>query len=158
MIAISDVITPAVVDLNVGTIANKDDLFRHMTSLLHKAGAIDSQQEFLNAIYERESLGPTYMGDFIAVPHGKSPTVKKSAIAFCRCDAGFFYETQDDGGQVKLAFMLAVPEQMTGDEYIEILSRLARLLVYPEFVEALFNASEYYDVVKAIQQCEVLLD
>ena len=54
--------------------------------------------------------------------------------------------------------MLAVPEQMTGDEYIEILSRLARLLVYPEFVEALFNASEYYDVVKAIQQCEVLLD
>jgi mannitol/fructose-specific phosphotransferase system IIA component (Ntr-type) len=155
---ISEVIGPEMVDLNARHISDKDALFRHMIPLLQRGGAVDSQDKFLEAIYERESLGPTYMGDFIAIPHGKSPTVRKTGIAFCRCNDGFFYETAGDGGEVKLAFMLAVPEKISGDEYMGILARLARLLVYPEFVDALFKASEYAAVIAAIQQCEVLLD
>jgi fructose PTS system EIIA component len=157
-IVISEVITPVLVNLDEKNVASKDDLFMRMIPLFYKAGAIDSQQEFLKAIYERESMGPTYMGDFIAIPHGKSSTVTKTRIAFCRCDDGFFYETQDGGGEVKLIFMLAIPDQMSSSGYIRLLSRLARLLVYPEFVEKLYKAKEYEEVISAIQQSEVLLN
>jgi fructose PTS system EIIA component len=157
-VAISDVITPKMVDLTVSSFGGKDEVFRHLISLLFSAGAISSEEEFLNAIYGRESLGPTYMGEFIAIPHGKSTCVTRTAIAFCRCAESFFYTTDDGGGDVKLVFMLAIPDRMSANEYIRLLSRLARLLVYSEFVTALYEAQQYEDVIQAIEQYEVLLD
>lgn len=160
MSLISDIILPETVNLFLQTPRSKDELFRNMVNLLHKANTIDSQDNFLDAIYERESLGPTYMGDFIAIPHGKSSSVIKTAIAICRFEPGFFYPTEDEevGGIVKLVFMLAIPDQMSGNEYIRILSRLARLLVYPEFVERLFSADEYDEVISSVEKFEPLLD
>lgn len=55
-ILISDVILPATVDLDYGSFKDKDELFRHMVSLLYKAGKIDSEAKFLEALYERKHL------------------------------------------------------------------------------------------------------
>lgn len=151
---ISRVIRPQTVDLDGNGIKDKESLLDHMISMMVRAGVVSSRQEYLDAIYEREAMGPTYMGNFIAIPHGKCEAVKNPAIAFCRCNNGVFYHTDMGGGEVKLIFMLAIPAHMSGEEYMRVLAQLARLLVYPDFVDRLYKAQTYDDVVNAIKDCE----
>ena len=157
-VTFSDVISDETVDLALEVPKDKNALLNYMVSLLKNVDAIASTEEFIDSIYERESLGPTYMGDFIAIPHGKSETVKKTAIAFCRCDEGFYYPTENGGGDVKLIFMLAIPGKMSCDDYIYLLSRLARLLVHKEFVNDLYKAEKFDDILESFEKFEPLLD
>lgn len=153
-----DVISKETVDLSLETPKNKEALLDYMVSLLKNVDAIDSKEKFIEAIYERESMGPTYMGDYIAIPHGKSDTVKKTSVVFCRCDNGFFYPTDNGGGVVKLIFMLAIPGSMSSNDYIYLLSRLARLLVHKEFVNELYQAETFDDILVSFEKYEPLLD
>jgi mannitol/fructose-specific phosphotransferase system IIA component (Ntr-type) len=50
--------------------------------------------------------------------------------------------------------MLAIPGEMSGEEYIRVLSRLARLLIYEDFIAALYKAETYDDVIAAIKEGE----
>ncbi len=154
---ISQVIRPDTVDLHLKGIKDKQHLLDTMIEKFYAAGVIESREEFLKAIYEREALGPTYMDNFIAIPHGKSDTVKIPAVAFGRCDDGVYYDTQLGGGIVKLVFMLAIPGEMSAEEYIRVLSRLARLLIYEDFVKDLYRAQTYSDVIAAIEEGEKAL-
>lgn len=157
-IEISQVIKPETVDLAGYGLKDKKSLLDHMISMMFKAGIVDSKNEYLEAIYEREAMGPTYMGNFIAIPHGKCAAVKNPGVAFCRCNDGVFYHTDLGGGEVKLVFMLAIPDHMNGEEYMRVLSQLARLLVYPEFTDRLYKARTYIDVINGIKDCEKNLD
>jgi mannitol/fructose-specific phosphotransferase system IIA component (Ntr-type) len=155
---ISEVVQPETVDLDLKGHLDKGSLIRYLISLLHKAGKIESEELFLQAVYEREGIGPTYMGNFIAIPHGKSDTVISAGVAFGRSAEGVLYETDLGGGIAKLIFLLAIPDGMAPEEYVRVLARLARLLVHEEFLEALYKAEEYEDVISAIRNGEALLE
>jgi PTS system fructose-specific IIA component len=155
---IAEVIQPGTVDLELSGIRDKDELIQYLVALLFRAGKIRSEEEFLRAVQEREAQGPTYMENFIAIPHGKSDAVLQAGVAFGRSGEGIWYETQHGGGLAKLVFMLAIPDQMSPDEYIAVLARLARLLVHEEFCAALYAAATYEDVYEAVLRGEALLD
>jgi PTS system fructose-specific IIA component len=155
---IAEVIQPETVDLELNGIQDKDELIRYLITLLHRAGKIRSEEEFLRAVQEREALGPTFMENFIAIPHGKSEAVLQAGVAFGRSGEGIWYETQHGGGLAKLIFLLAIPDQMSPDAYIAVLARLARLLVHEEFRAELYAAATYEDVLEAVRRGEALLD
>ena len=155
---ISEVIRPETVDLNLKDIENKDQAIHYLTGLLDDAGLIIDKQAYIDSVYERESMGPTYMENFIAIPHGKCDAVKQAGIAFGRSKNGFDYQTSLGGGTVKLIFLLAIPNRMSGDAYMAVLARLARLLVHEEFRNGLYAAETYEDVMMAIVNGEHLLE
>lgn len=155
---ISEVISPETVDLQMDQITNKDQAIQYLAGLLNSAGLIINQQEYIESVYERESMGPTYMENFIAIPHGKSDAVKEAGIAFGRSENGFDYQTQLGGGLAKLVFLLAIPNRLSADEYMAVLARLARLLVHEEFRNDLYAAESYKDVLDAIICGEQLLE
>ena len=160
MTKVTDVIFPETISLDEFNPSSKSDLFDHMSSMFLRAHVIKSKLEFIESLYEREAMGPTYMGEFIAIPHGKSSTVTHSAIAFCRTKTPFYYESEDqnDGGLVRLVFMLAVPASLPSNEYIGLLARLARLLVYPKFLTSLRRIKSYEGLIRSISRHEPLLD
>jgi len=155
---ISEVIRPKTVDLSLKDIENKDQAIHYLTGLLDDAGLIFDKQAYIDSVYERESMGPTYMENFIAIPHGKCDAVKQAGIAFGRSKDGFDYQTALGGGTVKLVFLLAIPNRMSGDAYMAVLARLARLLVHEEFRDNLYAAETYDDVMMAIVDGEHLLE
>jgi fructose-specific phosphotransferase system IIA component len=155
---IAEVIQPETVDLALNGIQDKDELIQYLIALLYRAGKIRSEEEFLRAVEEREALGPTFMENFIAIPHGKSDAVLQAGVAFGRSGEGIWYETQHGGGLAKLIFLLAIPDQMSPDAYIAVLARLARLLVHEEFRAELYAAAAYEDVLDAVRRGEALLD
>lgn len=155
---ISSVVLKETVDLKTKQFDNKDQLFGHMISLLYQAGKIKSKSEFLKSLNEREEMGSTYMGNYIAIPHGKSSTVKSPCIAFCRCNEGILYESNNETGIVKLIFMLAIPADTASSEYIRVLSTLARLLTYEDFMKALYESINYESIIDAIKTAESKLN
>ena len=61
---------------------------------------------FIKALYLREEEGITGIGEGIAIPHGKSSVVAKTAIAIGRNLDGIEWETFDDK-PVRVVIMLA---------------------------------------------------
>jgi PTS system fructose-specific IIA component len=155
---ISDVITPQTVILDLECVSSKEELIKYLITRLHQAKIISSEEEFLISVYEREAIGPTYMENFIAIPHGKSDSVLSPGCAFARLKNSLHYDTDFGGGLIRLCFLLAIPNSMTGKQYMRVLSRLARLLVYQDFLNDLYKAKEYGDVTTAISKYEYLLD
>jgi mannitol/fructose-specific phosphotransferase system IIA component (Ntr-type) len=155
---ISEVIQPRTVDLFLNNIQSKDEAIQYLAGLLDEAGLLVSKEDYLRSVYERETLGPTYMDNFIAIPHGKSAAVREAGIAFGRSHEGFYYATDSGGGLAKLIFLLAIPDRMSADAYIGVLARLARLLVHDEFREELMSSNSYKDVITAIINGEGILE
>ncbi len=155
---ISEVIRNDTVDLSMNHVKSKDEAIHYLAGLLDHAKLLMDKEEYIQSVYEREMMGPTYMEHFIAIPHGKSDAVREAGIAFGRSRKGFDYQTQQGGGLAKLVFLLAIPNRMSADQYMAVLARLARLLVHEEFRQGLYQAENYQNVVDAIVQGEGLLE
>ncbi|HEY0187816.1 MAG TPA: PTS sugar transporter subunit IIA [Cellulomonas sp.] len=130
---------------------SKAELFRAMADDLAADGRIGDVEEFLAALEERERLGPTYMGDGLALPHGRSATVRRPSVVFWRLRAPLAYTSCGETGEVRRVFMLAVPDG-ADTEHLQALALLARLLMDDDAVHALDAARtpvEAVDIVVA---------
>ena len=58
---------------------DKIDAITKMCTLLHDNGYISDVESFKTDVLKREEIGETGIGNMIAIPHGKSSSVKKSA-------------------------------------------------------------------------------
>ncbi len=56
---------------------SREEAIHALTQRLAALGKISSTEQFLEEVYCRESLGPTALGEGLAVPHGKTAAVKK---------------------------------------------------------------------------------
>jgi len=144
-------ITPSTISLSMEPFSSKDELFQHMAEKMKSAGRIESENEFIKALNEREDTGSTYMGNMIAIPHGKSSTVKQATIGFCQMRTPMIYASNDEEGPVKIVFMLAVPTITSSNDYLQILATLARLLVYEEFVQKVEEVENYESIIEAFR-------
>lgn len=153
-VELSKVLLKEAVVLDQYTFDSKEEMFDLMASKFIEAGIISDKEKFIESLKERECIGPTYMGNLIGLPHGKSDVVIKPGIGFCKCKVPFTYKSCGEEGQVKYVFMLAIAGTQTGDEYMRILARLAGLLMYQEFLDELDLARSYKDVLRIIEEYE----
>lgn len=126
-------------------------MFEMMAEKFLEAGFISNKQSYINALEYRESIGSTYMGNMIGMPHGKCDEVLKSGIGFCRCKEPFVYESHGESGQVKYIFMLAIPGSQSGEEYMRVLANLAGLLVHDDFLQILSRCTDYDNLIENIE-------
>ena len=85
--AIENVIQRSCINLHMKG-RNKKEIIEEMAGMFDRAGVLSSRQMFIQAVYERESEGPTGIGSQVAIPHGKSDAVIKTAMAVGRVDRG----------------------------------------------------------------------
>lgn len=115
---------------------SKEDVFQYLSEQLFQEQYISSKEEFLTALYYRESLSETGLGDGIAIPHGKTDCVEKAGIAFVRLRNAIPWESLD-GKPISYVFMLAIPHQGGDDAHIRMISELARSLIRPKVIQKL---------------------
>ena len=107
---------------------SRDEAIRQLTMRLLELGKITDGDEFLAEVFRRESLGPTALGEGLAVPHGKSPVVKEAAFAVATLDAPLKWEGVDGPEDVELIFLLAIPPAEAGSTHIQVLTELTSRL------------------------------
>ena len=88
-------------------------------------------------VLERDELG-TPQFDGVAIPHARTAGVSLPTVLIARSSTGIVFDPEEPAADVVL--MILVPED-AADQHLEILSGLARRLMYPEFTTALRNAS-----------------
>lgn len=149
---IAQVFVKEAICLNQEPFANKEEMFAFMADRFAQAGIVTNKDAYIEALHERETLGPTYMGNQIGLPHGKSDAVISPGIGFCRCTQPFTYDSCGESGAVKYVFMLAIAGNQTGEQYMRVLAKLAGLLAHEEFVASLDACQSYEDVIQKIEQ------
>ena len=150
-IDLSKVLTREAVTLDHEPFASKEEMFEFMSKQFLDAGIITDQKAYIQALEEREAMGPTYMGNLIGLPHGRCDEVVSSGIGFCRCKEPFTYHSCGESGDVKYVFMLAIPGSQSGQDYMRVLATLAGLLARDEFVERLDDIKDYEELMELIK-------
>ncbi|WP_028467663.1 MULTISPECIES: PTS IIA-like nitrogen regulatory protein PtsN [Nisaea] len=84
------------------------------------------QREIFDVLLERERLGTTGMGNGIAIPHGKLPSLDRLYGIFARADRAVEFDAIDDK-PVDVIFLLLAPES-AGADHLKALARVSRLL------------------------------
>jgi len=136
-----DVIDERIIDLSMN-ILDKKEAIVHLSKKLEEAGYVDNINEFIEDIYEREAQGSTGIGNYIAIPHGKSDSVKQVGIAIGKLNKEIEWETLDEKG-VKLIFLFAVSnDHEYAKNHMKLLAEIATKLGNDEIVEKLMKVKE----------------
>lgn len=128
------VLTPDRVIAN-GKATNKDDAIREAGEMLVAAGAVTA--DYIDAMFDREATVSTYMGNYIAIPHGTNEakaSVLDSALAFIR------YENPIDWDGNEVRFVVGIAGKDGG--HLEILSAIATIFANQENVDRLIAAPD----------------
>ena len=99
-----------------------------LQELAARAALLTGQNEraIFDILMQREKLGSTAMGNGIAIPHGKMPSLTRLFGLFARLDRPVDFEALDNQ-PVDLVFLLLGPEG-AGADNLKALARISRLL------------------------------
>ena len=118
-----------------------------LTDRIDQAGKLTDRQQFLDAVLLREEEGPTALGEYLAVPHGKSNAVKEPVFACALVKDELQWQGLDGDEPVNMIFLLAIPPAQAGSTHMAVLTTLTSLLVEDDFREALLKASTPEEVM-----------
>ena len=127
---------------------DKEDALKQLSAKLEETGYIDDKDAFLKDIFFRESQGCTGIGigNGIAIPHGKSPSVTKVGIAIAKLTNEIEWETLDGKG-VKVILLFAVGDKTEdAQEHLKLLAQVAGKLGNDEIVEKLLKAESVEEI------------
>ncbi|MGR2753034.1 PTS sugar transporter subunit IIA [Agromyces arachidis] len=125
--------------------ASRDDAIRAAGAVLVDAGAVDDA--YVDSMLEREGTVSTYMGNWLAIPHGTNDAkgfIKRSALSLLR------YDDPIDWGGEPARFVVGIAG--LGDEHLDILSRLAMVFSDEDEVEKLLAAQTSDEMVALLAE------
>jgi mannitol PTS system EIIA component len=112
---------------------SRDDAIRAAGAILVDAGAVEPG--YVDSMLERERSVSTYMGNFLAIPHGTNEAkdaIRRSALSVIRYD-----EPVDWGGE-EARFVVGIAG--IENEHLEILSKIAIIFSDDDSVRGLLDA------------------
>ncbi|HEY1156829.1 MAG TPA: PTS sugar transporter subunit IIA, partial [Arthrobacter sp.] len=124
-----------------GSATTRDAAIDEAGRLLLARGAVD--EGYIAAMHEREESVSTYMGSFLAIPHGTNAAkdhIRKSAVSVIRYPEGIDW----NGKQVK--FVVGVAG--INNEHLHILSSIAKVFTNKEQVARLEAATSEDEVLE----------
>jgi PTS system fructose-specific IIA component/PTS system nitrogen regulatory IIA component len=133
-------------DLKAST---KDEVLEELIELLVADDKVSDSEVFKAAVLKREEEFSTGIGMGIAIPHGKSSSVKEACIVYGTSKKGIDYKSMDDE-PAHLFFLLAVPEE-SNDIHLRALSEISRKLMHSDVREKLIKADNFEDFVKIFE-------
>lgn len=129
--------------------ANKEEAFQYICDKLSQAGVMDSAEAFKKDLYLREAEGRTGIGNSIAIPHGKSMSVKDTCISVIKLRDPIEWETLD-GKPVRVLICFAVNNEDRTDKFLRMMAQVARKLAYQETVDKLMAATTPDELLAAL--------
>lgn len=123
----------------------RDEAIKLTGSVLVERGYVEPN--YIEKMLEREELTSTYMGNFVAIPHGTEDSkqfVKESGISFIQVPEGVEF---GGGNIVKLLIGIAGKN----DEHLSILSNIAIVCSEEENIEKLITAKSPEEILEIFE-------
>jgi nitrogen PTS system EIIA component len=109
----------------VPAVRSKKRLFQDIAELAQAVHGLDAAMA-VDALQERESLGPTGVGHGVALPHARIEGLERVVGVFLRLERPFDYGSVDRA-PVDLVFALFAPRE-AGVEHLKALALVSRTL------------------------------
>lgn len=117
---------------------SKEEAIEELADLLVHDGAVINKDVFLKDVWLREEQGSTGFENHIAIPHGKSSGVTRTALAIGRTQYQIPWETMD-GSDVRCIILFAVCLVDQNATHIRLLSQVSGSLADEDIVEKLLK-------------------
>ncbi|MDB6177221.1 PTS IIA-like nitrogen regulatory protein PtsN [Paracoccus sp. Z330] len=121
---LSEILKPEAVR-SLGQVTSKKRLFQELADLANAEYKLP-QSEVLDALQERESLGPTGVGQGVALPHARLHGLDRVVGLFLRLEKPLDFDAVDRQ-PVDLIFALLAPET-SGVDHLKALALVSRTL------------------------------
>lgn len=142
---ISDILDESVVRVNLKG-KSKDEIINEMIAIVNNSAKVVDIEKVREAIFEREKIMSTGVGNGFAIPHGKTDAVIDIVAAFAVTEEAIDYESLDEQ-PVRLIFLLVGKDSMVGP-HIKLLSRISRLMNKEDFRKKLLDAKTPKEVIE----------
>lgn len=103
-----------------------------------------------DALFAREKLGSTGLGQGVAIPHGRIKNLKETLGALVRLANPVPFESPD-GQPVSLLFVLLVPEAAT-ERHLQLLSELAQMFSDRAVRDKLLTVGDAVSIHSIVEQ------
>ncbi|MBI3189828.1 MAG: PTS sugar transporter subunit IIA [Ignavibacteriales bacterium] len=148
---ISDILEEKFVVVNLsGT--TKDEVINALVEVASQSPKILDKEKVRAAIFEREKIMSTGVGNGFAIPHGKTDSVADVVATFGITAQPIDYQSLDEK-PVRLIFLLVGKDSMVGP-HIKLLSRISRLMNKEEFRKKLTMSNSASEVLEAFRHEE----
>lgn len=121
---LAEILKPGAVR-SLGQVTSKKRLFQELADLAHAVYGLNAS-EVLDALQERESLGPTGVGQGVALPHARLHGLDKVAGLFLRLEKPLDFDAVDRQ-PVDLVFALFAPKD-SGVDHLKALAAVSRTM------------------------------
>lgn len=139
----SDVVTRDLISAS-GTAATRDDAIREAGNLLVKAGAVTPA--YVDAMQERERSISTYMGNYLAIPHGTNEA--KEAIVHSAVSLVRYADPVDwNGNEVRIVVGIAGAD----DAHLDILSKIAMIFSDEDEAQKMADATTVDELYQMLE-------
>jgi fructose-specific phosphotransferase system IIA component len=135
---ISDILTESLIVTGLEG-NSKDDIIDKMVDLVGTSPKVLDIEKVRKAIFDRERIMSTGVGNGFAIPHGKTDAVSDIVAGFAVTERPIDYESLDEK-PVRLVFLLVGKDNLVGP-HIKLLSRISRLMNKEEFRRRLLETT-----------------
>lgn len=125
---------------------DKETAIRFTGDILVKQGYVKA--DYIEKMLEREEITSTYMGNYIAIPHGTDESksqVLETGISVVTVPGGIDF---GDGNIVKVLIGIAGK----GDEHLEVLSNIAIVCSEEENVQKIVEATKKEEIIQIFNE------
>ena len=133
-------------------VGDRAELFRRFGQLFEAAGLVESGEQVVSRLLEREAILSTGIGGGVAVPHAQIPGLGRLAMAASTHPDGLEYPALDER-PVRLVFCL-LGDANTAADHLAGLARLARLARRSAALEPLVEATDGESFLNALRGLE----
>ncbi|MEH4052684.1 PTS sugar transporter subunit IIA [Klebsiella pneumoniae] len=128
------------------TARTKEEVIEELTDLLIQDGAVTNKEDFIRDVWLREELGSTGFENHIAIPHGKSSGVSRTALAIGRTQHAIPWETMDSS-DVRCIILFAVCLVDQNATHIRLLAQVSGSLADEDIIAKLLVESDPYKII-----------
>lgn len=128
------------------TARTKEEVIEELTDLLIQDGAVTNKEDFIRDVWLREELGSTGFENHIAIPHGKSSVVSRTALAIGRTQHAIPWETMD-GSDVRCVILFAVCLVDQNATHIRLLAQVSGSLADEDIIAKLLVESDPHKII-----------
>lgn len=133
-------------------VKNKADALDAMAELFVQAKNVSDKEAFIKDVYAREEVGETGIGNYIAIPHGKSKAVITPGVAIAVLDHEIEWESLDGTGAKVIILFAVGADNEAAQEHLKLLAMFSKRLGDDAVVGRLTNADTVDDVIRAFAE------
>ncbi|QKY70332.1 PTS sugar transporter subunit IIA [Lentibacillus sp. CBA3610] len=139
-----DILTKENIHLNQ-SLNSKEEAVRYTGKILADNGYV--QEAYIDKMLEREEVTSTFMGNYVAIPHGTEDArdlVQETGLSVVTVPEGVDF----DGNTVKVLIGIAGKE----GEHLDVLSKIAIVCSEEENIQKIVDATSEEDIINLFDE------